>query len=165
MHHFQIFHSLSFEKRAVFLCIYFILLRNTKILATKTRYSSQRLLKPQRRLLPDSIFISIISHSKLLFFNRILNSEIISSTILFNNGSKFENLSEPVVMNLSSVTEVRFILNLSSFLILKLARYNIVSYGNVFYCPFNQSVNQSINPSIGLLCIFSTMNQSVICLG
>lgn len=53
----------------------------------------------------------LIPYWNLLFFYRILNSEIISSTILFNNGSKFQNLSDPVVINLSSVTEVRTILS------------------------------------------------------
>ncbi|KAJ7381334.1 G-protein coupled receptor [Desmophyllum pertusum] len=35
--------------------------------------------------------------------NKVLSSGIISSTILFNNGSKFEHLSEPVVINLSAL--------------------------------------------------------------
>lgn len=45
----------------------------------------------------------------MFLFNRVLSSGIISSTILFNNGSKFEHLSEPVVINLSAL-KVRFMI-------------------------------------------------------
>ena len=86
----------------------------------------------------------IIPFWNLLFFNRILNSEIISSTILFNNGSKFQNLSEPVVINLSSVKEVRVILNYLSGWVLPLYFLNLqyrvvfiwVSKSNWFYINY-----------------------------
>lgn len=42
----------------------------------------------------------------LLHFNRVMDSGIMSSTILFNNGSRFNNLSHPVVINLSAVSKV-----------------------------------------------------------
>jgi len=54
----------------------------------------------------SSLLLSNVSVTADPQSSKILNSEIISSTILFNNGSKFQNLSEPVVINLSSVTEV-----------------------------------------------------------
>lgn len=107
----------------------------------------------------------IIPCRNVLFFYRILNSEIISSTILFNNGSKFQNLSEPVVINLSSVTEVWFILNCLTacvlFLFLKSAIYNTVTYvtsSTVF--ALNQSQNMK---NTGLIAL--TIRKSVICTG
>lgn len=42
----------------------------------------------------------------LLHFTRVMDSGIMSSTILFNNGSRFNNLSHPVVINLSAVSKV-----------------------------------------------------------
>ena len=39
-------------------------------------------------------------------FNRVLISGIIASTILFSNGSKFDNLSEPVIIRLSADNKV-----------------------------------------------------------
>lgn len=42
----------------------------------------------------------------LSLFNRVLISGIIASTILFSNGSKFDNLSEPVIIRLSADNKV-----------------------------------------------------------
>lgn len=45
---------------------------------------------------------NIVINIFLSLFNRVLISGIIASTILFSNGSKFDNLSEPVIIRLSA---------------------------------------------------------------
>ncbi|XP_078379699.1 uncharacterized protein LOC144662705 isoform X2 [Oculina patagonica] len=51
----------------------------------------------------SNLLISNVSVTADPQSSKVLNSGIISSTILFNNGSKFKNLSDPVVINLPSV--------------------------------------------------------------
>lgn len=48
----------------------------------------------------SAIFLSLYK------FNRVLKSGIIASTILFNNESRFDNLSEPLVIHLSHSKKV-----------------------------------------------------------
>ena len=49
---------------------------------------------------------NIVINIFLSLFNRVLISGIIASTILFSNGSKFDNLSEPVIIRLSADNKV-----------------------------------------------------------
>ena len=49
---------------------------------------------------------NIVINIFLSIFNRVLISGIIASTILFSNGSKFDNLSEPVIIRLSADNKV-----------------------------------------------------------
>lgn len=49
---------------------------------------------------------NIVINIFLSLFNRVLISGIIASTILFSNGSKFDNLSEPVIITLSADNKV-----------------------------------------------------------
>ncbi|XP_058945497.2 adhesion G protein-coupled receptor L4 [Pocillopora verrucosa] len=53
-----------------------------------------------------SLLLSDISVTADPQARKVMDSGIMSSTILFNNGSRFNNLSHPVVINLSAVSKV-----------------------------------------------------------
>lgn len=142
----------------------FIFLRRCDVSAHNSKQLSKQMFANRKYHLFHThvtfqLWVNLIQNNiKIIYrkfpFNRVLNSGIISSTILFNNGSKFENLSEPVVINLSSVMKVRFffiyqILNQYYPIIIYIIFWSIKSTARIFlliviscmHCPCNQSQN------------------------